>query len=101
MAALARAAWTISAAIFLLICASVLHADHTGLVPAILLTGVVVVCAWRPAPGLEIVSATIPLSWYLMQQRWNGSVSWAEVLACATLAGLSIDAAWRRQPGRV
>ena len=101
MAVPARVGWTISAAIFLLVASSVLHADYTGLVPAVLLAGIVVVCAWRPQSGLEIVSAAMPLSWYLMQRRWNGGVSWAEVMACGALAGLSIDAAWRQGRGRV
>jgi hypothetical protein len=98
---LARAGWAISAAAFLLVASAVLHADHTGWFPAGLLVFVIAICAWRPVSGLEIVVAAMPLSWYLMSQRWNGTISWAEVAACAAIAGLSIDAALRPRAGRV
>ncbi len=100
MAALARAGWTVSAAGFLVLALSVLHTGHTGWFPALLLAFIVTVCAWRPLSGLEIVSAAVPLSWYLMERHWSASVSWAEVMACAAVAGLSIDAARRPRAAR-
>lgn len=101
MAALGRAGWAISAAAFLVVASAVLHADHTGWVPAVLLLFVIAICAWRPVSGLEIVAAVLPVSSFLMQRQWNGTVSWAEVTACAAIGGLSIDAARRPRSGRV
>jgi hypothetical protein len=100
MTVLARGGWALSAAFFLLVTSSVLHADRVGWVPAVLILLFVAICARRPASGLEILSAMIPISWYLMHQSWNDTVSWAEVFACAAIAGLSIDAA-RRADERV
>lgn len=100
MAALARVGWTISAAFFALVAASVLHVDHVGAAPALILLFIVAVCSWRPLSGLEILAAAIPVSSFLMSERWNGTVSWAEVYACGAIAGLSIDAA-RQRRGRM
>src|SRR5690349_9511477 len=101
MNVLARVGWGVSAAFFLLITSAVLHADRVGWVPAVPLVLAVAICAWRAASGLEILSAVMPVSWFLMQRAgWNDTVSWAEVFACAAIAGLSIDAA-RSPAGRV
>ena len=78
-----------------------LHAGHTGWFPALLLAFVVTVCAWRPLSGLEIVSAAVPLSWYLMQRHWSAWVRWAEARRCAAIAGLSVDAAGPPRAARV
>jgi O-antigen ligase len=101
MAALARAGWTVSAAGFLILCSTLLHTDHTGLIPAALLLFVIVVSAWRPVSGLEIVATAIPLCGYLMTSYWSTTVSWPEIIACGAIAGLSIDAARRPRAGRV
>src|SRR5579859_2643615 len=99
MAVLARGGWTLSAAFFVLVALSIFHVDHAGWVPAVLVLFVIAVCAWRPLSGLEIVAAVVPVSSFLMTQRWNGGVGWAEVFGCAALAGFSIDAARRPRAG--
>src|SRR5262249_25394877 len=96
MTVFARAGWVLSAAFFLLVTSSVLHADRVGWGAAVLLLLAVAICARRPASGLEILCAAIPVSWFLMQRAGsNDTVRWAEVYACAAIAGLSIDAARR------
>jgi O-antigen ligase len=101
MSVLARGGWAISAAFFLLVTSSILHADYVGAVPGTLIVLAVALCVWRPVSGLEILTAVIPVSDYLLSGRWNSAVSWAEVFACAAIAGLSIDAARRPRETRV
>src|SRR6516165_6587881 len=101
MSVFARGGWAISAAFFLVVTSSVLHADHVGAIPGILIVLGVGLCTWRPVSGLEILTALIPVSDYLLAGRWNSAVSWAEVLACAAIGGLSIDAARRPRETRV
>ena len=99
MSAIGRVGWLASAAIFGTILASMLHVDYVGAPAEAILFGLFVACALRPAAGLEIAAASIPVVWYLASWRWNGSVSWAEAVACAVIAGLSLDAA-RGRDGR-
>src|SRR5262249_11928511 len=97
MTVLSRGGWALSAAFFLLVPASGGHAAHGGWAVATLLAIAVAICVWRPASGFEILSAVIPVSWFLLH-RWNDNVRWAEVVACAGIAGLSIEAV--RRPDR-
>lgn len=90
---MSRAGWILSAAVFGTVLASMRHVDHVGPVPVVLLALVVLLCAWRPLAGLEVVVALIPVAWFLAVRRWNFAVGWAEAVACAAIAGLSIDAA--------
>lgn len=101
MTLLARGGWTLCAAFFLLLTSSLVHLPHVGFVPIALVTFVLAVSIWRPASGVEILAALIPVSGELLGRYWNSYVGWAEVFACAGIAGLSIDAARRRGPGRV
>jgi len=102
MAALARAGWCLTAALFLVISSSILHTDYTGFVPALILLAVIVVCALRPAAGLSLACIVIPSSQAVMAwMLWNGNIAWAEAYACAAIAGLAINAAARPRAGRI
>lgn len=91
-----RVGWTLSAALFATILASLRHVDHVGSAALVFLALLVLVCAWRPLAGFEIAAALIPVAGFLAVRppaQWNFAVGWAEAVACAALAGLSLDAA--------
>ena len=93
MSAPARAGWLASAAIFGTLLASLVNVDYVGWGVELILLALFLICVFRPAAGLEIAVAVIPVAWYLASRRWNAGVSWAEASACAVIAGLSLDAA--------
>jgi O-antigen ligase len=93
----APAGWLIAAAFFAVVLGSIVHVDFVGRVPQIALLAIAVLCAVKPQAGLPLVAATVPLAWYTAAQFWNPKVSWAEAVACAGIAGLSIAAARPRR----
>jgi O-antigen ligase len=99
MSALGRAGWLASAAIFGTLLASIVHIDYVGWGAELILLVLFLICVFRPAAGLEIAVAAIPVAWYLASRRWNAGVSWAEASACAVIAGLSLDAARATRAG--
>lgn len=99
MTALARAAWALGALFFATLLASVWYVDYVGLFPKLLLIAFAVLAAVRPMRAIEILAAAVPVAWYLFARRWNPDLPWAEILVCAAIAGLSIDAAVRGRSG--
>ena len=99
MSLAARAGWLLSAALFATILSSILHVDHVGPAAPILLVLLAVCAAVRPELGVLVTVAATPVAWYLSTQLWNLAVAWPEAIVCAALAGLSLDAARRRDGG--
>lgn len=94
-----RAAWILAAALFATLLSSLVRLDYVGVVPEVIVVLLAILCAVRPAAGLEIACALIPVAGFLARQYWSGGVPWAEVTAMAVIAGASIEAA-RGKDGR-
>jgi O-antigen ligase len=100
MNALARAGWLLCAAFFAVLTASLFHVDFVGRDAYLLMAAVALGGLVRPVLGLSLVALVVPVVG-VVAGRWNGQVQWPEVLVCAALVGLSLEAAWHpRQPGR-
>ena len=94
MSALSRAGWTLAAAFFATLLASIAHVDYVTLPLHIGLWGFALLAAVRPAIALQVLAAAVPVVWYVFAQRWNPAVPWAEALVCAALAGFGVHAAF-------
>jgi O-antigen ligase len=101
MTRLGRAGWILSAALFATILSSLVHLDYVGVVPEAVVALLVIVCALRPDAGLQIACALLPVAGFLATRRWSGELPWAEVAACAAIAGASIAAARGRDDRHV
>lgn len=99
MTALARAAWALGALLFATLLASVWHVDHVGPLPPLLLLALALLAAFRPMRAIEILAAAIPIAWYVFARRWNHTLPWAEIVVCAAIAGLALEAAIRARGG--
>lgn len=95
MTPLARAAWALGALFFGTLLASVWHVDYVGPAPKLALAAFAALAAARPMRAIELLAATIPIAWYLFSRRANPALPWAEIVVCAAIAGLSVDAALR------
>ena len=83
---MSSAACGLTAAILIVIAASLFHVDW---VPVLIAAGVLclaVVAAVRPDRALLAVAAAAPLATYMLR-RWNPGVAWAETLVVAFGAG--------------
>jgi O-antigen ligase len=101
MSRVGRAGWWVAAALFATLLSSIVHVDFVGVVPEALLLAFAAICAMRPAAGLEIACALIPVAYVLSVQHWNWRLPWAELVAMAAIVGLSIDAARGKADRRV
>ena len=95
MTLLSRAGWLLCAVLFATVLSSILHVDHAGWLPNLLLAGFVVFACVSPHRALVALLAVVPVALYLATQmlKWNSSLAWAEALACAALTGFAVDAA--------
>jgi hypothetical protein len=95
---LSSAACGLTAAVLILIAASLFHVDW---VPVLIPAGILclaVVAAIRPDRALLAVAAATPLATYFLR-RWNPGVAWAETLVVAFGAGWFIRRLFfRNQP---
>ena len=98
MNVLTRAGWLASAAVSGALLLSFLSLDFAGPWPFALLVAIAVCSFARPAWALPLVTALIPIAWFSASKFWNFRITWAEVLACAALTGLSLDALRGRRP---
>ncbi len=100
-----RAGWLLCAVLFATVLSSILHVDHAGWIPDLLLAGVVVFACVSPHRSLVGLLAVVPVTVYLATRMlgWNSSLAWAEALVCAALTGFAVDAARRgaRTPGGI
>jgi O-antigen ligase len=98
IAAAARAGWVLAAVLFATILSSFVHVDHVGVAAELLLLAIAAAAALRPDLAIAVAVAVVPLAWYLASHLWANNVNWAEAVACATLAGLSLHAAIAKRP---
>jgi O-antigen ligase len=97
MKQLSRAGWVLCALLFGTLLSSLLHVDHAGWLPDLLLAGFVVLACVTPHHALLGLLAAAPVALYFATQvlGLNSSLAWAEALACAALTGFAVDAARR------
>ncbi len=95
MTLLFRAGWLLCAALFATLLSSILHVDHAGWLPDLLLAGFVIFACVSPHRALVAVLAAAPVAAYFAAQvgSFNSTLAWAEALVCAALIGLAVDAA--------
>ena len=83
---MSSAACGLTAAVLIVITASVFHLDRVPILIAAGLVCLAVVAAVRPDRALLTVAAVTPLATYILR-RWNPGVTWAETLVVAFGAG--------------
>src|SRR5688572_5581521 len=89
----------LSCLIFTTLLLSIRQIDRVPEFITFLLFSLVFISAWRPAAGLMILAALIPVaSW--IGRHWNWTVAWPETLVVAFAAGYCARAVARgREPG--
>jgi O-antigen ligase len=97
MNGLARAGWLLSAALFATILSSIFHVDYVGVTAEILLLLAALAAAARPSLGPVIVVAVAPVAYVLGSHFWSWTISWAETVSCAAIAGMSLGFARARE----
>ena len=103
MKVLARVGWLACGGFFAVLVSSVFRIHSVGINAELFLVAVAVVAIVRPALALGMLALLMPVIGLFGSVRWNNTVAWPEVLACAVLAGLSVNAAYamRRTPPAV
>lgn len=91
----ARAGWLLSALLCATVLSSILHVAHVGILADVLLLLLAIVAAMRPAIGMVVLAAAVPVAWYLASPFWISTIGWAETITCATLTGVSLNGAVR------
>jgi O-antigen ligase len=97
MTLLSRAGWVLCALLFATLLSSILHVDHAGWLPDLLLAGFAVFACVSPHRAMLGLLALVPVAGFIATRMtgWNASLAWGEALTCAALIGFAVDAARR------
>jgi O-Antigen ligase len=89
-----RIAAAVAAALFFALIFFLLRAEFGSVTVPIVIAGMVLLGALRPAAGLLALAAIMPIAGWA-GRWWNGSIAWAEALVVAFAAGCCARAALR------